>query len=97
MSIQFNPTQDRVLIKRLADKKTTAMGIVIPDNSTEKPIKGEVIAVGKGKFLSNGEFQKVEVKVGDTVMFAKYAGTEVKIDDNDYVVMREEDIIGTIG
>jgi len=74
----------------------TSAGIVIPDSATEKPIQGEILAVGNGKILDNGEVRPLDVKVGDKVLFGKYSGTEVKLDGDDYLVMREEDIMGVI-
>ena len=94
--MKIRPLQDRVVVKRMEEEKTSAGGIVLPDSATEKPIKGKVIAVGPGKRLDNGEKHPLEVKVGETVLFGKYSGTEVKIDDEELVVMREEDIMGVI-
>ena len=92
----IRPLHDRVLIKRLDAQTTSSGGIVIPDSATEKPIEGEVIAVGHGKQLDNGEVRPVDVKVGDTVLIGKYAGTEVTMEGTEYVVLREEDIMGVI-
>ncbi|HKK16795.1 MAG TPA: co-chaperone GroES [Gammaproteobacteria bacterium] len=94
--MKIRPLQDRVIVKRMEEERTSAGGIVIPDSATEKPIKGEVVAVGSGKILDNGEKRAVELKVGDTVLFGKYSGTEVKIDDEEYLVMREDDVMGVI-
>ena len=94
--MNIRPLHDRVIIKRMEEERTSAGGIVIPDSATEKPIKGEVIAVGAGKILENGDKRPVDLKVGDIVLFGKYSGTEVKIDDVEYLVMREEDIMGVI-
>lgn len=94
--MKIRPLQDRVIVKRMEEERTSAGGIVIPDSATEKPIKGEVVAVGTGKILDNGEKRAVELKVGDTVLFGKYSGTEVKIDDEEYLVMREDDVMGVI-
>lgn len=94
--MNIRPLQDRVIIKRMEEDNTSAGGIVLPDSATEKPIRGEVTAVGPGKILDNGEKRPIDVKVGDQVLFAKYAGTEVKLNDEDFVVMREEDIMGVI-
>jgi len=80
----------------MEEERTSAGGIVIPDSATEKPIQGEVIAVGNGKILDSGETRPLDVKVGDRVLFGKYSGTEVKLDGEDYLVMREEDIMGVI-
>jgi chaperonin GroES len=94
--MKIRPLHDRVVISRLEEDRTTAGGIVIPDNAAEKPSKGEVVAVGKGKVLDNGNTSPVDVKVGDTVLFGKYSGTEVKVDGKDLVVMREDDIMAVI-
>lgn len=94
--MKIRPLQDRVVIKRMKEKTTSAGGIVLPDSATEKPIRGEVIAIGSGKVLDNGERRPLDLKVGDNVLFAKYSGTEVKLDDDELVVMREEDIMGVI-
>lgn len=94
--MKIRPLHDRVLLKREEEERKTAGGIVIPDTATEKPIRGEVIAVGPGKILDNGDVRALDVKKGDKVLFGKYAGTEVKLDGADYIVMREEDIMGVI-
>ena len=94
--MNIRPLQDRVVIKRMEEETTSSGGIVLPDSATEKPIRGEVIAVGPGKTLDSGEKRPLEVKVGDTVLFGKYSGTEVKLDDEELLVMREEDIMGVI-
>jgi len=94
--MKIRPLHDRVVIRRMEEERTTAGGIVIPDSATEKPIQGEVIAVGKGKILDSGDVRPLEVKVGDRVLFGKYSGTEVKIEGEDFLVMREEDIMGVV-
>ncbi len=94
--MNIRPLQDRVIVKRMEEETTSSGGIVLPDSATEKPIRGEVIAVGPGKRLDSGKKQPLEVKVGDTVLFGKYSGTEVKLDDEELLVMREEDIMGVI-
>jgi len=94
--MNIRPLQDRVIVKRMEEERTSSGGIVIPDSATEKPIRGEVIAVGPGKVQDNGKKLPVDLKVGDTVLFGKYSGTEVKIDDEEYHVMREDDILGVI-
>lgn len=94
--MKIRPLHDRVIIKRMEEEKTSAGGIVIPDSATEKPIKGEVVAVGNGKILENGEVRAVDLKVGDQVLFGKYSGTEVKVDSEELLVMREEDIMGVL-
>jgi chaperonin GroES len=83
-------------VKRVEEDKTSPGGIVIPDSATEKPIQGEVIAVGKGKLLDSGELSKLDLKKGDRVLFGKYSGTEVKVGGDEYLVMREDDIMGVI-
>jgi chaperonin GroES len=92
--MKIRPLHDRIVVKRWEEEKTSPGGIVIPDTAKEKPIKGEVVAVGAGKLLDNGEARALDVKVGDKVLFGKYAGTEVKIDGNDYLILREDDIMG---
>ncbi|MEY6431456.1 co-chaperone GroES [Thioalkalicoccus limnaeus] len=94
--MNIRPLHDRVVVRRMEEERTTAGGIVIPDTATEKPIQGEVIAVGRGKLLDNGETRPLDVKVGDRVLFGKYSGTEVKLSGKDFLVMREEDIMGVI-
>jgi chaperonin GroES len=94
--MKIRPLQDRVIIKRMEEERTSAGGIVIPDSAAEKPIKGEVVAVGSGKILDNGEKRPVDLKVGDKVLFGKYSGTEVKINDEELLVMREDDILGVL-
>jgi chaperonin GroES len=94
--MKIRPLHDRVVVRRMEEERTSAGGIVIPDSATEKPIQGEIIAVGKGKILDNGESRPLDVKVGDRVLFGKYSGTEVKLDGNEFLVMREEDIMGVI-
>ncbi|MCG5531533.1 co-chaperone GroES [Halorhodospira halochloris] len=89
----IRPLHDRVVIQRLEEERTSPGGIVIPETAAEKPMKGKVIAVGNGKMLDNGERRPVEVSAGDQVLFGKYSGTEVKIDGEDYLVMREDDIM----
>ena len=94
--MSLRPLHDRVIIKRLEEERTSPGGIVIPDSATEKPIKGEVLAVGNGKILENGEVRALDVKVGDLVLFGKYSGTEVKVDGDELVVMREDDIMAVV-
>jgi chaperonin GroES len=94
--MNIRPLHDRVVVRRMEEERKTAGGIVIPDTATEKPIQGEIVAVGKGKILDNGETRPLDVKVGDRVLFGKYSGTEVKLDGNELLVMREEDIMGVI-
>ena len=94
--MKIRPLHDRVVIKRMEEEKASPGGIIIPDSATEKPIKGEVIAVGNGKIQDNGKVQPLDVKVGDTVLFGKYSGTEVKVDSDELVVMKEDDIMAVI-
>lgn len=94
--MSIRPLHDRVIIKRMEEERRTAGGIVIPDSATEKPVRGKVIAVGNGKIMENGNVRPLEVKPGDVVMFGKYSGTEVKMDGEELLVMREEDIMGII-
>lgn len=94
--MNIRPLHDRVVVKRMEEERTTAGGIVIPDSATEKPSRGEIIAVGKGKVADNGEVRALDVKVGDKVLFGKYAGTEIKVDGEEVLIMREDDIIGVI-
>ena len=95
--MNIKPLFDRVVIKRMEEEKMSAGGIVIPDSATEKPIKGEVIAVGEGKTLDNGSLRAQKVKVGDKVLFGKYSGTEVKLDGTDLLVVKEDDIFAVLG
>ena len=94
--MKIRPLHDRVIVKRLEEERTSPGGIVIPDTATEKPIQGKVIAVGKGKILEDGHVRPLDVKVGDKILFGKYSGTEVKVDGEEYVVMREEDVMAII-
>jgi chaperonin GroES len=92
----IKPLQDRIIIKRIEEGEQIRGGIIIPDSAKEKPQEGEVIAVGAGKKLDSGERIAMDVKEGDRVLFGKYAGTEVKLDDEEYLIMREDDILGVI-
>ena len=94
--MSIRPLHDRVIVRRLEEERKTAGGIVIPDTATEKPIQGEVVAVGKGKSLENGQVRPLDVKKGDKVLFGKFAGSEVKIDGKELLVLREEDIMGVL-
>jgi len=94
--LKIRPLHDRVIIKRLDEERTSPGGIVIPDSAAEKPIRGKVIAVGKGKILEGGDVRPLDVKVGDHVLFGKYSGTEVKVEGEDLLVMREEDVMAVI-
>ncbi len=95
--LQIKPLQDRVIVKRLSGEEKTKGGIIIPDTAKEKPHEGEVMAVGNGKILENGNKQPLDVKVGDKILFSKYSGTEVKIEGEEFMIMREDDILGIIG
>ena len=94
--MKIRPLHDRVIVKRMEEERLSAGGIVIPDSATEKPIKGEVVAVGTGKILEDGKVRALDVKTGDKILFGKYSGTEVKVDGTDYLVMREDDIMAVI-
>lgn len=96
IQMAIRPLHDRVLVRRVEDERTSPGGIVIPDSATEKPVQGEIIAAGKGKVLENGDVLPLDVKVGDKVLFGKYSGTEVKIDGEELLVMREDDIVGVV-
>ncbi|ABO58135.1 MULTISPECIES: co-chaperone GroES [Burkholderia] len=94
--MQIRPLYDRVIVKRIEQQRTTASGIVIPDSAAEKPEQGEVIAVGSGRLLQDGSQQPLQLKVGDRVLFGKYAGQTVKVDGEELLVMREEDVMGVL-
>ena len=94
--MKIRPLHDRVMVRRLDEETTSPGGLVIPDNAKEKPVHGEVIAAGKGKIRDSGEVQPLDVKVGDKILFGKYSGTEVKVGNEDLLVMREEDIMGVV-
>ncbi len=94
--MELRPLQDRVLVKRLEEETKTAGGIIIPDNQKEKPSRGEIISVGTGYRLRDGSVRALDVKKGDKVLFSKYTGTEVKVSGNDYLIMKEEDILGIL-
>ncbi len=94
--MKLRPLHDRVIVKRMEEERMSAGGIVIPDSATEKPSRGEVLAVGNGKILENGEKRALDIKVGDEVLFGKYSGTEVKVDGEELLVMREEDIMAVV-
>ena len=91
--MNLKPLHDRVIIKRMEEEKVSAGGIVIPDSATEKPIKGEIVAVGEGKALDNGSVRALKVKAGDKVLFGKYSGTEVKVEGEELVLLREDDVL----
>jgi chaperonin GroES len=94
--MKIRPLHDRIIVKRLDEEEKTKGGIIIPDSAKEKPMEGKVIAVGKGKRADDGKILKLDVKAGDRVLFSKYAGTEVKIDGVEHLIMREDDILGII-
>ena len=92
----IRPLHDRILVKRLAEPDRTAGGLYIPDTAKEKPIEGEIVAVGNGKVLEDGKVRPLDIKAGDRVLFSKYAGTEIKIEGEDHLILREEDVLGVI-
>ena len=94
--MKIRPLNDRLLVKRLQEEEMTAGGIIIPDSAKEKPAEGEITAVGPGKVADNGERIAMQVSVGDTVLFSKYGGTDVKLDGEDFLIMREDDILGIV-
>ena len=94
--MNLRPLHDRVIVKRMEEERMSAGGIVIPDSATEKPIRGEVLAVGNGKILDNGDKRPLDINVGDMILFGKYSGTEVKVEGEELLVMREEDIMAVI-
>jgi chaperonin GroES len=94
--MKIRPLHDRIVVRRLEEERKSAGGIVIPDNAAEKPDQGEVIAVGNGKILDDGKVRPLDVKVGDRVLFGKYSGTAVKMEGDEFLVMREEDVMGVI-
>ena len=96
MKKKFRPLQDRILARRKNEQEKTPGGIIIPDTAKEKPLEGEVIAVGNGKVLEDGKVRPLDIKAGDRVLFGKYAGTEVKLDGEEHLILREDDILGVI-
>jgi chaperonin GroES len=94
--MQVRPLQDRVLVERLEEERKTAGGIIIPDNNKEKPAEGKVVSVGPGRLLDSGSYRSLEVKEGDKILFGKYSGTEVKVEGKDFLIMREDDILGVL-
>jgi chaperonin GroES len=94
--MKIRPLQDRIIVKRVAEEEKTKGGIIIPDSAKEKPIEGRVLAVGNGKVLEDGTVRPLDVKAGDRILFSKYAGTEVKLDGDEHLIMREEDILGVV-
>jgi chaperonin GroES len=96
MATKFTPLHDRILIRRVEEAETTRGGIIIPDTAKDKPQEGEVVSVGKGKISEEGKVRPLDVKEGDRILFGKYAGTEIKLDGEDYIIMREEEVLGII-
>jgi chaperonin GroES len=96
MATKFTPLHDRILVRRVEESETTRGGIIIPDSAKDKPQEGEVIAAGKGKISEEGKVRPLDVKEGDRILFGKYAGTEIKLDGEDLVIMREEEVLGVI-
>lgn len=94
--MKIRPLQDRLVVKRTQEEEKTKGGIIIPDTAKEKPLEGTVVAVGSGKILKNGKVQPLDVKAGDTVLFGKYSGTEVKLEGEDVVLLREDDVLAVI-
>ena len=94
--MKIRPLQDRIIVKRVQEEEKTKGGIIIPDTAKEKPIEGKVIAVGNGKVQEDGKVRPLDVKAGDRILFSKYAGTEIKIDGEEHLIMREDDILGVI-
>jgi chaperonin GroES len=94
--MKIRPLQDRVLVKRVAEEEKTKGGIIIPDTAKEKPIEGEVVAVGNGKVLEDGKVRPLDIKAGDRILFGKYSGTEIKVEGVEHLILREEEILGVI-
>ena len=97
MATKIRPLQDRVLLKRVQEEQKTKGGIIIPDTAKEKPVEGEVVAVGNGKVLDDGTVRELTVKVGDRVLFGKFSGTEIKLEGEEHLIVREDDILGVVG
>lgn len=93
---KFTPLHDRILVRRIAEAETTRGGIILPDTAKEKPQEGEVISTGKGKINEDGKIRPLDVKEGDRILFGKYSGTEIKLDGEDFIIMREEEVLGII-
>jgi chaperonin GroES len=96
-TMKLRPLQDRILVQRVAEETTTKGGIIIPDTAKEKPVEGKVVAIGNGKMGDDGKRVALDIKSGDRILFGKYSGTEVKIDGEEYLIMREDDVLGVIG
>ncbi len=97
LEMKIKPLHDRVIVKRIEEEEKTKGGIIIPDTAKEKPIEGKIVAVGSGKLLDNGKTLPLEVKKGDRILFGKYAGTEIQIEGEEHLIMREDDIIAIVG
>ena len=95
-NLQVRPLHDRILVRRLEEEQTTAGGIIIPDSAKEKPQRGQIVAAGNGRILEDGTVLPLEVKIGDSILFGKYAGTELKLDGKEYIMMREDDVLGVL-
>src|SRR5947207_1979069 len=96
MATKFNPLHDRILVRRIEESETTRGGTIIPDTAKDKPQEGEVVSVGKGKINEEGKVRPLDVKDGDRILFGKYSGTEIKLDGEDFVIMREEEVLGIV-
>ena len=96
MATKIRPLHDRLIVKRLAEETKTKGGIIIPDTAKEKPLEAKVISVGNGRILEDGKVRPMDIKNGDTILFSKYAGTEIKIDGEEHIILREEDVLGVI-
>ena len=96
MKLKFRPLYDRILVRRTEQEDKTAGGIYIPETAKEKPVQGKVISVGQGKLQDDGSVRKLEVKKGDTILFGKYSGTDIKIEGEEYLIMREDDVLGIV-
>jgi chaperonin GroES len=96
MATKFTPLHDRILVRRVEESETTRGGIIIPDTAKDKPQEGEVIAVGKGKINEEGKVRPLDVKEGDRILFGKYSGTEIKLDGEEFIIMREEEVLGIV-
>ncbi|MBZ2176837.1 MAG: co-chaperone GroES [Acidobacteriota bacterium] len=94
--MNIRPLHDRIVVKRIEEKETVLNGIIIPDSAKEKPQEGEVVAVGNGKRLDNGSVVPLELKAGDRILFGKYSGSDIKVDGNEYLIMREDEVLGVI-
>ena len=94
--MKIKPLQDRLIVQRIDEEETTKGGIIIPDTAKEKPLEGKVVAVGKGKNLDDGSVRPLEVKEGDRILFGKYSGTEIKLEGEDYLILREDDVLGVV-